>query len=326
MAAGGRTDAAGGPVGRMKMEGLEWIGNRWNDAVHVAQQSVSKWAQGIQSMKLKNGGNRIAPKPEEGNGQVKFVAGRSLDKEMEAWRRNNSWTDETPVIQVKVPKGAFCEVHSQFHIGIPPDAVWNILIDPGNKRVFKNIQEVRSRKVLEDDGERQLVEVDQAAIWRFLWFSGTLSVCVLVDQDRRSHLMKYKLARPGFMKQFEGSWKVDPFYVDAQGNPALENAADRVASIVHLEQVVQPAMVPPPPFKSYVRGITTRTTEMLLQDLQAEGKRLRETSATGESLQASEASQKEELLDESSDHFKRSTGSRRKSRKSRWRLKEDPSP
>lgn len=43
-------------------------------------------------------------------------------------------------LQVKVPKGTFCEVHSQFRIGIPPDAVWNILIDPGNKRVFKNIQ------------------------------------------------------------------------------------------------------------------------------------------------------------------------------------------
>jgi hypothetical protein len=49
-------------------------------------------------------------------------------------KRNVAW------LQVKVPKGAFCEVYSQFRIGIPPDAVWNILIDPGNKRVFKNIQ------------------------------------------------------------------------------------------------------------------------------------------------------------------------------------------
>jgi hypothetical protein len=46
---------------------------------------------------------------------------------------------------------------------------------------------VYSRRVIEDDGERQLVEVDQAAIWRFLCFSGTFSVCVLVDQDRRTH-------------------------------------------------------------------------------------------------------------------------------------------
>lgn len=50
--------------------------------------------------------------------------------------------------------------------------------------------------------------------------------------------MKYRLARQGFMKQFEGSWKVDPLYVDAQGSPSSENEADRVASIVSLEQVI----------------------------------------------------------------------------------------
>lgn len=46
--------------------------------------------------------------------------------------------------------------------------------------------------MLEDDGHRQLVEVDQAAAWKFLWFSGTLSVCVLVDQDRRKRMVSLK--------------------------------------------------------------------------------------------------------------------------------------
>lgn len=101
---------------------------------------------------------------------------------------------------------------------------------------------------------------------------------------------------------------------------------ERIFHVLFPWQVVQPAMVPPPPFKSYVRGITIRTTEMLLQDLQTEGKRLRETSSTGEYLEASQAVQKEECLDESSDQSKKSTGSRRKPRKSRWRLKEDSSP
>jgi hypothetical protein len=39
-----------------------------------------------------------------------------------------------------VPKDAFCQVNSQFKIGIPPDAVYDIITDPGNKRVFENIQ------------------------------------------------------------------------------------------------------------------------------------------------------------------------------------------
>lgn len=48
-------------------------------------------------------------------------------------------------------------------------------------------QGVNFRDVIEDDGDRQLVELEQAAIWRFLWMSGTLNVRLFVDQDRRSH-------------------------------------------------------------------------------------------------------------------------------------------
>ncbi len=271
---------------------------------------------------------------------------------------------------------------------------------------LKPLQEVYSRRVIEDDGERQLVEVDQAAIWRFLCFSGTFSVCVLVDQDRRTHTVstavkswpelslhnnepvssgfwkglgfrvpalyhgqflnmllftvsclaphlqihmyvhctgafascsmyacrqlyvkdflvfqvKFWLAKKGFMKQFEGSWKIQPFYIDAEGGPAPEDNANWVASIVFLQQVykllspttetsgifddaptvylwwwsnsislmvimgfsiqvLQPALVPPPLIKGYVRGITAKATEVLTLNLQAEGRRWRQGTA-----------------------------------------------
>jgi hypothetical protein len=51
-------------------------------------------------------------------------------------------------------------------------------------------QEVISRKVLLDEGSRQVVEVEQAAIWKFLWWSGILSVHVFVDQSRKNHTVK----------------------------------------------------------------------------------------------------------------------------------------
>lgn len=41
-----------------------------------------------------------------------------------------------------------------------------------------------------DEGQRQIVEVEQAAIWRFLWWSGVLSVHVFVDQNRTNHTVK----------------------------------------------------------------------------------------------------------------------------------------
>jgi hypothetical protein len=51
-------------------------------------------------------------------------------------------------------------------------------------------QEVTSRRVLVDEGLRQVVEVDQAALWRFLWWSGTISVHVIVDQNREDHSVR----------------------------------------------------------------------------------------------------------------------------------------
>lgn len=52
---------------------------------------------------------------------------------------------------------------------------------------FHNYQRVVSRNVLFDDGLRQVVEVEQESIWKFLCWSGTFSVNLVVDQNRRNH-------------------------------------------------------------------------------------------------------------------------------------------
>ncbi|OIT08790.1 hypothetical protein A4A49_65034, partial [Nicotiana attenuata] len=88
---------------------------------------------------------------------------------------------------VSVPKGSLCNLSVKVNVGLPPETVYDIVTDPENKRVFKNIKEVVSRKVLVDEGLRQVVELEQAAIWRFLWWSGTIAVHVLVDQNRENH-------------------------------------------------------------------------------------------------------------------------------------------
>jgi hypothetical protein len=50
-------------------------------------------------------------------------------------------------------------------------------------------QEVVFRKVLEDDGNWQLVEVEQLGRWRFLMLSGTFSSRVIVEQNRNEKLV-----------------------------------------------------------------------------------------------------------------------------------------
>lgn len=254
-----------------------------------------------------------------------------LDKQLQAWRENPEWVDPPPEVEVSVPKGSLCNLHVKFKVGLPPDAIYNIVVDPDNKRVFKNIKEVISRKVLVDDGLRQIVEVEQAAIWRFLWWSGTISVHVLVDQNRKDHTVRFKQGKSGFMKKFEGCWRVEPLFVDEQiclpSKPKTWADYDlctegkgRVGSFVRLDQLIQPALVPPPPISWYLRGITTRTTEMLITDLLAEAARLR-GAGCADSRQVLEASTDNgaECLAHSVEYIKERWHQRRRTKRQRSR-------
>jgi len=233
----------------------------------------------------------------------------SLEKQLQAWKENPTWVDQSPSIKVTVPKGSLCNMDVEVNVGLPPDAVYNIVTDPDNKRVFKNIQEVVSRRVLVDEGFRQVVELEQAALWRFLWWSGTISVHVLVDQNRKDRTMKFKQVKTGFMKKFEGCWRVEPLFVDEKTcHPFIPKTfADyvdctggrgRVGSRVSLEQIIQPALVPPPPISWYLRGITSKTSEMLISDLLAEVARIR-----GNSDDSDAKTTTREITKEESDEF-----------------------
>lgn len=60
-----------------------------------------------------------------------------------------------------VPKESLGQINMEVNVSLPPDAIYNIVIDIDNKRFFKNIQEVLSIKVLLDEGSRQVVKLDK---------------------------------------------------------------------------------------------------------------------------------------------------------------------
>lgn len=257
-----------------------------------------------------NEGTNLKASVEKGSSTA---LGLNLEKQLQHWKENPVWTEQPPEIKVSVPKGSLCNLSVEVDVGLPPDAVYNIVIDPDNKRVFKNIKEVTSRRVLLDEGLRQVVEVEQAALWRFLWWSGTISVHVIVDQNREDHSMKFTQVKTGFMKRFEGCWRVKPVFVDEKScfpfKPktwdeyySCTGGKGRIGSKVSLEQLIQPAIVPPPPISWYLRGITSRTTEMLINDLLAEAARIRGISEPKKSVgEPSEQTSYEHQVDEVCD-------------------------
>ncbi|GJP41942.1 hypothetical protein CLOM_g1556 [Closterium sp. NIES-68] len=137
----------------------------------------------------------------------------SMRQQLAVWHADPEWEDEQPKLQVSVPKGSFCRMDAQFQLALPPDLVYSTLCDPSNRRVFKNITDVSYRNVLYDDGDVQEVELQQGARWRFLFLSGTFDVRLRVKQDRPNLRMSFRLIKPGFMKQFEGHWQLEPLVV-----------------------------------------------------------------------------------------------------------------
>lgn len=90
------------------------------------------------------------------------------------------------------------------------------------------------------------------------------------------------------MKVFEGSWKVEPDYVDQERlcKPRLPKSRKeykicsggqgKVGSKVIMEQIFQPSsLLNLPPVSWIIRGITIRTTKILLEDLRKAGTSLR---------------------------------------------------
>lgn len=221
----------------------------------------------------------------------------TLEKQLQLWRENPHWGDaQTPEINVSVPKGSLCNVRVKLDVGLPPDALYNIVTDPNSPRVFKNIEEVRSRKVLVDEGSRQVIELEQAATWRFLLWSGSISIQVLIDQNREDHSMKFQQIRPGIMKRFEGYWRLEPIYVDEKicmpfkpktlsDYEMCTGGEGRIGSRLILEQLLQPTIMPPPPLSWYLRGITTQTTETLINYLFEEVDRVKGVSQVQDSSQ-----------------------------------------
>ncbi|CAN7059483.1 unnamed protein product [Brassica oleracea var. botrytis] len=210
-----------------------------------------------------------------------------LEKQLQAWRNNPSWIDQPPKVQVKTQNGSFCHLNVEVNVGLPPETVYNIFTHPDNKRYFKNIKECISRKVLMEEGPMQTVEVKQAAAWKFLWWAGTFPVHLIVQENRKNLTSKYKQEKTMFMKVFEGCWRVEPLFIDEhlcdrmkpktlQDYDSCSNGRGRIGSKVTMDQMFQPsAILTPPPLSWYIRGITIKTTESMIDDLLAEAARLR---------------------------------------------------
>ena len=225
---------------------------------------------------------RRAPPPEERNATGTATTDRVTVE---------NWSSRDCKITITQPPGFMQRVVMHAKVDLPPHTVYDILVDPDNSRYFRTIKGVTYRRVLQDRWGTQKVEVEQAAGWRFLFLSGVFYTRLFVFQNRHQGTIRFKLARPGFMKKFEGEWRVQPFNQSTldsmEGHRTawsrLTSAVSNVSSLVHkpsstlvtLEQAVQPKYVPPKAIAGYFGGISANILRGLMDDLKEEAERVK---------------------------------------------------
>ncbi|CAI7923600.1 unnamed protein product, partial [Closterium sp. NIES-53] len=81
-------------------------------------------------------------------------------------------------------------------------------------------------RVVSDDGAVQHAEMNMTFLWRLPAISGSFTAQVLMIQDRPNRMLSYELTRPGFMKKFQGFWKVEPLVVSSTSEIGGTDEAD----------------------------------------------------------------------------------------------------
>ncbi|CAI5983350.1 unnamed protein product [Closterium sp. NIES-65] len=154
----------------------------------------------------------------------------AMRAELAAWFQIPDWVDETPSMTVSVGSNALCQLDGVATVGLPPDAVFSIVCDPHNSRVFKNIKSVKNERVISDNNGVKELEMDMVFAFQLPFFTGTFDAHMRMVHDRPNRKMSFELTRPGLMRKFEGFWQVEPLVVPASATSASAASAASATS------------------------------------------------------------------------------------------------
>ncbi|KAG2320927.1 hypothetical protein Bca4012_056052 [Brassica carinata] len=215
-----------------------------------------------------------------------------LARQNELWKSENEkhpWNDAPDKVKVKTKKG-LCHLNIDFTLGSPPQAVDEMFTNPRNLTFFHSMGKYKNHwrtrldtiatKVLKKDGPRQITEVEKVLRWKILGYNGTFPIHVIIDENHQKVTATYKKVKVKYMKVFEGSWKMEPLYVDQERlcksrsriseeeYKKCSGGKGRIGSKVTMEHIFQPSsFLNVPPVSWFIRGIAVKVTKVLLQDL-----------------------------------------------------------
>ncbi|EOA39372.1 hypothetical protein CARUB_v10012439mg, partial [Capsella rubella] len=225
--------------------------------------------------------------------EFKYYDRDEVDKQVQLWideDKKHPWVNPPPKVKVTTKKG-ICHMHTELTIGRIPESVYLLFANPLNNQYFQEFDgknfwfsfytnESKPRKLLRKDGPRRIAEVEKIVSWNFLWFSRTLPINLIVEDNQKDLTGSYKKKKVKFMKVFEGRWKVEPLFIDSerlckQIEPKsreeyrkCSGGRGRIASKVTIDQYFEPSSpLNLPPFSWFIRRITIKTNKNLINML-----------------------------------------------------------
>lgn len=130
------------------------------------------------------------------------------------------------------------------------DSMYNMLTDyAASPRIFSTVDSVETGTL--EDGR---LLVSQSCRWKFMVFGGAFPCQLAVKEDPGARYMEVALHKKGFIREFEGSWRVT---VEPAGGVRVRHTL-----------ALRPALTPP-----YAHQIFLRQVGEILKDVEKEVER-----------------------------------------------------
>ncbi|XP_056866344.1 uncharacterized protein LOC130512406 [Raphanus sativus] len=225
-------------------------------------------------------------------------------EQLKLWRDANKkkqYQEPPPAVKMRVDHkfDGLSRMEMEFILGIPPQTAYDVLTNEDNisqsrekndRALLTAVSRIVTPERDEGPGHRPIVKVEKELAWKFLFLSGTLPIRLIVLENPKKLRVLYLKDAKGIrtMETFEGSYTVEPLYVDAERlckrikpkSPEeyrkCSGGKGRIASKVKVEQTFRPASPwDLPLLSSYMRRFTVETTKKVAEDLQMRASDLR---------------------------------------------------
>ncbi|CAI5501833.1 unnamed protein product [Closterium sp. Naga37s-1] len=144
----------------------------------------------------------------------------AMRAQLATWFEDPDFVDEAPSMDV-IPgeKGVGLNLDGDAIVALPPDAVFSMLCNAHNRRVYRNVKAAKNERVVSDCNGVKTVEMDLTFAFRLPPFTGTFDSHLLFVYDRPKRRVTFTQTRNGFMRKFEGYWQVESLLIPASAPP-----------------------------------------------------------------------------------------------------------